>query len=67
MENFPAILNGPNPAGALGLYEPGDKFSAEISPTGKQILRQITNNGEDKKTVVVNKKRTVLYISLPNK
>ena len=67
MDNFLANVSGSDPAGALGLSEPGDKFTAEITPTRKQVLKQVTNGGENKKTAVVNKNRTVFYISVPNK
>ena len=67
MEKFLANLGGSDPAGALGLSKPGDEFSAKITKTGKQVLKQVTNGGENKKAAVVNKNRTVFYISVPNK
>ena len=60
-------IGNPDLAKQLGLEKPGDEFSAKITKTGKQVFKQRTNNGRNKKTAVVNKKRTVLYQSLPNK
>ena len=67
MKNFLVNLGRLNPAAAFGLSKPGDKFSVEITPTGKQVFRQVTEDGENKRTAVVNKNRTVFYQSLPNK
>ena len=67
MNNFLANLGSSDLAGAFGLSEPGDKFTAEITPTGKQVFKQVTDGGKNKKAMVVNKNTTQLYQSLPNK
>ena len=63
MNNFLANNNTPNLARALGL----EKFSAKLTKTKKLVLRQVTDDGKNKKTAVVNKNKTVLYQSIPNK
>lgn len=67
MNNFLTNNDVPNLAHALGLREPGDEFLAKLTKTKKLVLKQITDNGQNKKTAVVNKNKTVLYQSLPNK
>ena len=67
MNNFLANNNTPNLARALALEKPGDKFSEKLTKTKKLVLRQVTDDGKNKKTAVVNKNKTVLYQSIPNK
>ena len=61
-----SLIGNPNLAGQLGVKESGDEFSVTMTPTKKLVFKQKTNGGEIKKTAVVNKKRTVLYLSVPN-
>ena len=47
--NLPAIFGNRNSEGIL--KNPGDKFEARITPSGRKVIRITTNNGRDKYSV----------------
>ena len=49
----------------FGLKQPGDKFSAEITKTGKQVVKRQTEGGQTKEAIVKHKKKIDYTKSVP--
>lgn len=49
----------------FGLKQANDKFSAEITKTGKRVVKRQTKGGQIKEAIVKHKKKIVYTKSVP--